>query len=182
MKPEEFWIIGGGFSGDDDVGLQVLDFDPKDPCTHVIEYSVYNQLVYELDKSRDNHVKKINQLTEQNNNLSKAYEIAEKHANQLADKYLQLVEQNKALENSNRIFDEHATVMRPHLAKLTQQNRTMREALDYIAKTTYGTEFCNSDEENNSILAPWVFRYQNKAREALAKCGSTEPTTKMEIK
>lgn len=44
---KQLWIIGGGFSGDsftDEDQLQVLDFDPKDPATNVIDYEAYADL------------------------------------------------------------------------------------------------------------------------------------------
>lgn len=44
---KQLWIIGGGFSGDsftDEDQLQVLDFDPKDSATHVIDYEAYADL------------------------------------------------------------------------------------------------------------------------------------------
>lgn len=47
------------------------------------------------------------------------------------------------------------------------QNKKMREALEQIQKPTYGTEMCNSNGENNSILAPLIFQYQKIARECL---------------
>lgn len=50
---------------------------------------------------------------------------------------------------------------------LSQKVERYRTALEKIAKPTYGTELCNTEEENNAILAPWVFIYQNTAREAL---------------
>lgn len=40
-------------------------------------------------------------------------------------------------------------------------------ALGKIAKPTYGTELCNSQEENNEIMARYTFGYQEIARQAL---------------
>jgi hypothetical protein len=48
------------------------------------------------------------------------------------------------------------------------------EALEKISKPTYGTELCNSEEENNSILAPWALAYQMLSREALSKIRGEE--------
>lgn len=50
---------------------------------------------------------------------------------------------------------------------LLGDNADLRAALERIAAPTYGTELCNSDEENNAILAPLVFLYQEIARDAL---------------
>lgn len=47
---------------------------PGQKTIRVIEYSAYNQLAYELDKSRSDHFKKINQLTEQNKIMRSALE------------------------------------------------------------------------------------------------------------
>ena len=41
------------------------------------------------------------------------------------------------------------------------------EALKTMSSVTYGTELCNSDEENNEILANNFFRHQKIAEEAL---------------
>jgi len=46
---------------------------------------------------------------------------------------------------------------------------TAVEALESISANTYGTELCNTDEENNEILASHYFVHQNIGREALAK-------------
>jgi hypothetical protein len=45
----------------------------------------------------------------------------------------------------------------------------LESALREIAANTYGTEPCNSDAENNEILGGHLVRFQNIAREALAK-------------
>lgn len=42
-----------------------------------------------------------------------------------------------------------------------------RGALEVVAKPTYGTELCNSDEENNEILDHHLFINQRIARQAL---------------
>ncbi len=50
---------------------------------------------------------------------------------------------------------------------LKQQALFMREALKYIARTTYGTELCNTDAENNEILAGHYWSCSAKAQKAL---------------
>lgn len=42
-------------------------------------------------------------------------------------------------------------------------------ALEKISAPTYGTEICNSDEENNKILADHFFLHQRIARQAIVK-------------
>lgn len=63
------------------------------------------------------------------------------------------------------------TMAEKYNEELRSQLETTRAALEEISKVTYGTELCNSNEENNSILAPRVFQYQRIAREALTKIG-----------
>lgn len=54
-KPNEYeqiWIIGGGFSGDsfcDEESEQILNHDPKDPCSHFIKYSAYEALQAKIE-------------------------------------------------------------------------------------------------------------------------------------
>lgn len=64
-KPREFWIVEA--HGDDyyDSGERVFDTKQNDypaPVINVIEKSAYNQLVYELDKTRTEHVAKYDRL------------------------------------------------------------------------------------------------------------------------
>lgn len=51
-KARFWWIIGGEFSGTtdmEDIEVTVLSYDPKDPCTKVIEYSAYELLEKKLE-------------------------------------------------------------------------------------------------------------------------------------
>jgi hypothetical protein len=54
------------------------------------------------------------------------------------------------------------------------------EALEKIAAVTYGTELCNTEEENNKILAEHFFWHQNIARDAIKHLRATgsEPESK----
>lgn len=45
----------------------------------------------------------------------------------------------------------------------------LRAALEQIAAPTYGTELCNTDEENNEILGHHMFWHQSIARKALGR-------------
>jgi hypothetical protein len=47
------------------------------------------------------------------------------------------------------------------------KNAELKEALEKIAAVTYGTELCNTDEENNEILASHFFYHQRIARKVL---------------
>ncbi len=51
--------------------------------------------------------------------------------------------------------------------KLIAENKKFKDALIIISKNTYGTECCNTEEENNEILARDMFWRQSIAREAL---------------
>lgn len=51
--------------------------------------------------------------------------------------------------------------------KLITENKKFKDALIIISKNTYGTECCNTEEENNEILARDMFWHQSIAREAL---------------
>lgn len=57
MKPREFWI--NEYTGSASAAEESIS---KGYTLHVIEYDAYNQLVYELDKSRQDHVKIIQDL------------------------------------------------------------------------------------------------------------------------
>ncbi len=95
---------------------------------------------------------------------------------------LSTIEENKHWEAKfkNANMDKSEAIFRERIAQSTLEAAQKRileleEALKEIAKVTYGTELCNSDEENNAILAPWVFRYQEIARKALSqKPGETK--------
>ena len=52
---------------------------------------------------------------------------------------------------------------------LKAKNDVMREALEYVCRVTYGTEFSNTKEENNEILARHYFNSADRARLALEK-------------
>lgn len=46
-KPHEVWIIGGVYSGCSDMEdhqVEVLSVDPKDPCSHFVEFSALTDL------------------------------------------------------------------------------------------------------------------------------------------
>jgi len=49
-----------------------------------------------------------------------------------------------------------------------EENLKLRAALENIARPTYGTELCNSDQENNEIIARHFFDHQRIARNALS--------------
>jgi hypothetical protein len=59
---------------------------------------------------------------------------------------------------------EHEHIVAEHYLKLSEKYKL---ALEEICKPTYGTELCNTDEENNEILARHYSIYRNIAREAL---------------
>ena len=53
------------------------------------------------------------------------------------------------------------------LSSKTDKVQILIAALKYVCRVTYGTELCNTDEENNEILARHFFNSADKAREAL---------------
>lgn len=52
--------------------------------------------------------------------------------------------------------------------ELEAENARLLKALQFISAPTYGTELCNTDAENNEILARHHFLSQSVARQALA--------------
>lgn len=70
---------------------------------------------------------------------------------------LELIQLSQALEDCQK-----------RLAGSEERVRVAREALEKIAKPTYGTELCNSSEENDPILASHMLSHQKIARSALA--------------
>ena len=60
------------------------------------------------------------------------------------------------------------------LDRLRKEHAMMKETLSKISANTYGTETCNTEEENNAILARHFFRHQNMTRECLAKLDKKE--------
>lgn len=63
--------------------------------------------------------------------------------------------------------NEELSVPYLSVAEHDAEVKKLREALEKIAAPTYGTELCNSDVENNEILARHHFINQKIAREAL---------------
>lgn len=76
-----------------------------------------------------------------------------------------------------RIIEVHNDSVAYGMDRLEEANDEIRDlrsevvrykaALIVIAKPTYGTELCNSDEENNEILAHHFFIHQYIAKKAL---------------
>jgi hypothetical protein len=77
-----------------------------------------------------------------------------------------------SMEELNELYnDRDHTRIDPgvfrRVVKQAMEVEKLREALEQIATTTYGTELCNSDDENNEILAKHHFINQGIARDAL---------------
>lgn len=73
-----------------------------------------------------------------------------------------------ALTAENERLSKQVSDITSMWTEVCAENAKMRACLEYIKKNTYGTESCNSEEENNEILARHFFSHQNKARECLA--------------
>jgi len=74
-------------------------------------------------------------------------------------------------EASLSVFDLIAQLQteRAQYERVLQMLMIAEKALQSIGGPSFGTELCNSDEENNEILATHHFSNQTTARKALAK-------------
>ena len=114
-------------------------------------------------------------LREENENLKKENDILYADRNlycKLADERMAEVHRLKEENNQwKELHERSATMVIPSETDSADAYRQMwfemKEALEEICKPTYGTELCNTDEENNEILAAYYSIYLNIARKAL---------------
>jgi hypothetical protein len=97
-----------------------------------------------------------------------ALKTTETERDQLQHDFVMVNELSKLLSSKK---DERAQIIIALQARhdiLVEAYGPLLEVIKKISKNTYGTEVCNTDEENNEILAQHFFYHQNIAREALA--------------
>lgn len=82
--------------------------------------------------------------------------------------YLALKEKCAARESYRIECNGHGDTQK-QLAEAQEEIKEYREVLEYCCRVTYGTEFINTDAENNEIIAGHFFNSQKKARETLNK-------------
>lgn len=132
MKHREFWIDERQHDS-----LQSVFTTPTEDCIHVIEYSDYSQAIYELDKSRIDHVKKINELTDE-------LEILKSKASQFESTIKATIAEKEKLKSDYELLEVHSKVV---IELLENENKIMRESI--ILSAEY--YFDRQDGKHDSI-------------------------------
>jgi chromosome segregation ATPase len=131
-----------------------------------------NQLVYELDKSRSDHMKAYDDLDDVNIKLNELIEKLHAENNQLKSLMsvqLDMLEQNKKLKTDKETQTHNLNVLNKEIIKLTNDNAELKKEIDEIVtalKTIAGPDEDAAPIKNYDPISQAFISF---ARDVLAK-------------